>query len=123
MSLATTLYNSKKYVPGPEITTRFGTEAGAGTFVYESEVADLVRKLEKTAAAKGLTVSRWQANKSGRKVTITWAIHRGARAEQFRRMAEGDVIDYAILDQLEGTTTRCEAYRELSHLLQVLEAQ
>lgn len=80
------------------------------------EVEQLVNELANKAKAKGLTLSRWQANKSGHAVTVTYALHTGERAAQFRYQPEEGIVDYVKLDNLEGSTKKCEAYREISEL-------
>jgi hypothetical protein len=84
-----------------------------------SATAELVGQIEAAAAAKGLTVSRWQTVGGSTRLTITWAIHRGERVAQ---LAQQDNIigDKVILTAMEGSTTRSTAYRALSKLLEVV---
>lgn len=83
------------------------------------QVESLANEIAEKAKAQGLTLSRWQANdtRSGYVKRITYALHTGERAAQFRYQPDGSIEDYVILDNLEGTTERCEAYRELSRLM------
>lgn len=104
------LFSSRQYNPATQ------------TITYSSDVVELVKQVEAAAEAKGLTLSRWQANKSGRKVTITYAIHSGDRAVQARYQPEESVVASCTLDALEGTSKRCEAYRKLNAMLSELSA-
>jgi hypothetical protein len=78
-------------------------------------VGQVVAQLETEAARRQMTLSRWQANQGSHKVSITYAIHSGERAGQ-ARYQEG-VLAQAHLSQMEGTTSRSEAYRRFSALL------
>lgn len=80
----------------------------------ETPVTHLVDEIQKAAEEKGLRLSRWQANKGNHATEITYAVHAGERAAQFR--LQQDVIDWVALNQNEGTTERCEAYRKLATL-------
>jgi hypothetical protein len=51
---------------------------------YASPMVDLVTELEAECASRGLTLSRWQTNRGSKAVSITYAIHTGERAHQFR---------------------------------------
>lgn len=79
---------------------------------YQSEFVELVRAIESAAEAKGLTLSRWQSNGSGRSVTVRYALHTGERAEQMRY--QDGLADSVELTTLEGTTRRCGAYKVLA---------
>ena len=109
------LYKSRKY---GKITRDFGTMTAQyhGIVGYESDVANLVREIEAKATAQGLALSRWETSstRSGWIKTITWAVHRGPRTDQSKN---ADAVASITLSQMEGTTKRCEAYRELSKLL------
>jgi hypothetical protein len=104
-SLTTELFKSRRY------------DFATGTFSYASPMVDLVAEIEAECAARGLTLSRWQANKGNHATTITYAVHTGTRAAQFRYQPDETVIDYCRLTSLEGTTARCEAYKALSAML------
>lgn len=110
MTVVNQLYKSSRY------------DFDAQTFSYESRVADLVRELEREAAARGYTLSRWQANRGGHRTTITYAVHTGERRAQFRLQPEGSLVAWAELSQAEGTTERCEAFRVLRAVLEALVA-
>ena len=86
---------------------------------YQSALVDLVREMTEEAMAKGLTLSRWETStgKWGKK--ITWALHRGERADQARYQRE--VVGVVILHAVEGTSARCEAYKALQGLRQTLQ--
>lgn len=87
-----------------------------GVTGYESEVADLVRQIEARAEREGLTVSRWLTNSTaGWASTITWAVHKGPRPTGTYQLPVDAYV--VILDNTEGKTKRCEAYRELLKLL------
>ena len=79
----------------------------------ESAVYKLVLSLENAARENGHTMSRWQANKGGRAVTVSYAIHSGDRAAQFRYQPEDSIIACTVMSQAEGSTERCEAYQKL----------
>ena len=77
-------------------------------------VADLIETIRTTAAARGLTLHRYQANKGKFSTTITYALHSSADRPAYSRDCDGARVS---LTQREGTTERCEAYRKLSNLL------
>jgi hypothetical protein len=107
-SLANHLYRSRSY------------DYELKRYFYRSEVADLVRQLEEDAAARGVNFSRWETTQGKWGKRITYALHTGERQAQFRYMPQGSVIDVCVLDQVEGTSRRCEAYRGLSSLMDAL---
>lgn len=84
-------------------------------------VEELANRVSEMAEEKGLTLSRWQANKGNHATTITYALHTGERAAQFRLQPDDTVVDYERMNQLEGSTPRCEAYRKLVKLAEVVE--
>jgi hypothetical protein len=84
-----------------------------------SQVIPLVDELQALCEANGLTLSRWQTNGAKHRTTITYAIHKGGRAAQFRLQHE--VLDWNELSQSEGATARCEAYRKIAGLLDNLK--
>ena len=45
---------------------------------------ELANRVAEMAESKGLTLSRWQANKGNHVTAITYAVHTGERAAQFR---------------------------------------
>lgn len=81
-----------------------------------SAVGQLVNQIEEAAKNQGLTLSRWQANKGGHAVEITYIVHSGEREYQARYQPENSVVAIARLSQMEGTTTRCQAYQQLTKL-------
>lgn len=89
----------------------------------DTPVSRLVAEIEREAGRRGLTLSRWQANGQAHKVHITYAVHSGERAGQYRYMAPEAVVASAWLTQLEGTTERSEAYRKLDAMLTRMRAQ
>lgn len=93
----------------------------AGQWVVNTPVARLLTHVEEKAAAKGLTLSRWQSSKAKWIVKITYAIHYGARPAQFRYLNPHGLVAHVVLHNREGKTRRCEAYRGLAHLLTQLE--
>lgn len=93
-----TLYNSRHY------------DRENKKYYFDSPLVDLVKALEGKCKRHGLTLSRWQYNMSGRRVSIKYAIHSGPRADQLRRMENDSVLSWIELDQLEGTGPRCKAY-------------
>lgn len=88
----------------------------------DTPVARLLSEIESEAAKRGYQLSRWQSNKAGRRVAITYAVHTGDRADQFRYMDDDAVIASVFLTQIEGTTEWSEAYREFSRLLSQVQA-
>lgn len=104
-SLSTKLFNSRLF------------DHETGRRIYQSEMVDLVQQLEAAAAAKGLTLSRWETTVGKYGKSITYALHSGERAAQFRYQPKESVVDYCYLGTLEGTSRRCEAYRALSAML------
>lgn len=118
-------------MPEPSVNVRHLTKSRrydkqAGVTRYDSPVADLVRAIEAEAAARGLTLSRWET--SGKRLVfdkrITWAVHAGEKpakhADLFAR--EGVLIGPIHLSQAEGATERCAAYRSLGALLENVRA-
>lgn len=83
-------------------------------YTKNTPVTELVDEIQAKAEEKGYTLSRWQANRSGYATEITYAIHTGERAAQFR--LQKDVAEYITLSQSEGKTMACEAYRKLMSL-------
>lgn len=83
----------------------------------KSDVGQVLEAVKQEATSRGMTVSRWQANKGSHAVKITYAVHTGDRADQFHYMADNAVYGVVYLSQLEGKTKKSEAYRELSRLL------
>jgi hypothetical protein len=82
----------------------------------DSQVGQLVNQIEETAKNQGLTLSRWQANKGGFTIEITYIVHTGEREAQARHQPEDSIVAITRLSQMEGTTARCQAYRELTKL-------
>jgi hypothetical protein len=88
-------------------------------YKQNTPVTKLVDDIQTLAESKGYTFSRWQSNKGKYEVVITYAIHKGDRASQYR--LQHDVMDHITLNQIEGITVNCEAYRKLSRLKLVVE--
>lgn len=78
------------------------------------QTEELVNAIAEKAKEQGLALSRWQTNGAGHSTTITYALHSGERAGQFRY--QSDVVDSVRLNSLEGATSRSAAYRSLSKL-------
>lgn len=83
-------------------------------------VEQLIDELETECHARGLTLSRWQANGGNYATTISYAAHTGERASQYRRLPQDTIRAEAVLSQSEGATERCEAYRKLSKMLEII---
>lgn len=81
-------------------------------------VQTLIEEIKSEAAKAGYTLHRYQANKGNFATTITYALHSSANRPTFSRDCDGAS---AVLTQREGSTSRCEAYRELSDLLTALK--
>jgi hypothetical protein len=81
-------------------------------------VVKLVQEIEALLEGTDYTLSRWEANGRGRSrtVSIHWGIHRGPRPDEFRSRDDNLFADWVELEKIEGTTVRCEAYRELQSL-------
>jgi hypothetical protein len=77
-------------------------------------VTALVETIQNAAAARGLTLQRYQTTRSKFQVTINYALHSGPVRPSSSLRCDGERVT---LNQREGTTTRCEAYRALSGLL------
>lgn len=84
------------------------------TRTYSGPVVELVREIAALAETRGMTLSRWQTNKSTRATVITYTIHSGERASQARY--QSGVVDSIVLTAIEGKTARCEAYMALTRL-------
>lgn len=108
MSVVDTLWNSRVWT-------------GRG-FDYRSEVVDLVRELEEECATRGLTLSKWVTNGGhGFVQTITYAAHTGQRPTQSRHLPANSLVVW--LNHAEGTTKRCQAYRQLTRLLEQVKGR
>lgn len=83
----------------------------------QNAVTTLIETIRTTAAARGLTLHRYQSNKGHYATTITYVLCSSAERPAYSRDCDGA---RAVLTQREGTTERCEAYRELSDLLATL---
>ena len=90
------------------------TQVSSRIFKSNTPVTTLVDEIQALAEAKGYKLSRWQANGGNFAVEITYAIHTGERADQFRY--QKGVAESTRFSQIEGTTTRCEAYKKLMSL-------
>ena len=92
------------------------------TLYRGGKTQELVNRIEEKAKEKGLNLSRWQANdtRTGYVKCITYALHTGERAAQFRYQPDDSVVDYVKIDNLEGGTERCEAYKALVELEKAL---
>ena len=104
MTLVKKLYKSRTFNDGkPE---------------YKTDVAKLVKNIESKATRKGLNISRWQTNSRthGHTERVSWAVHYGNRADRFDR--QENVVASTILDNDEGQTKNCEAYRELAQMIE-----
>lgn len=91
------------------------------TLYNGGKTQELVSWIEEKAAEKELTLSRWQANRGSHATTITYALHTGERASQFRHQPAGTVTEFVKFDGLEGATERCAAYKALVKLASSLE--
>ena len=90
--------------------------------VYKGPVVDLVQAIARRAVLLGLTLSRWESNQDKWSKKITWALHKGPRPDQFRRLLDEDVVGAIYLTAPEGKTVNCAAYAALTGLLQALAA-
>ena len=91
-------------------------------WVVDTPVARLLSELEAKAAAKGLTLSRWQSSKAKWIVKITYALHYGSRPMHARHINPYFLVAKVTLNNREGKTEKCEAYRGLTQLLTELES-
>lgn len=76
-------------------------------------VATLIEQIRTSAAARGLTLHRYQTNKGSHAVVITYALHSAAERPKYSRDCDGARIT---LNAREGKTERCEAFRGLAAL-------
>lgn len=83
----------------------------------QNAITVLIETIRTAAAARGFTLHRYQANRGRFATTITYALHSSSERPAYSRDCDGA---RAVLTQREGTTERCEAYRELSDLLATL---
>ena len=84
----------------------------------DSAVGKLVDSIQAVCKEKGYTFSRWQTNKGRYQTTISYAVHTGERASQYR-LQEG-ILASGVLGQSEGKTEKSEAYRVLYAMLNKL---
>lgn len=85
-------------------------------------VYKLVEELEAECASRNLTLSRWQTNdrRSGWVRTVTWIIHEGNRAPA--SCYQRGILFEVSMNNREGRTIRCDAYKKLSKLKEWLDA-
>lgn len=95
-------------------------DPATGRWEVDTPVARLLRQIENEAEAQGLTLSRWQSSKAKWIVKITYAIHYGSRTCHFRHLYHP--VYCVVLNNEEGKTERCEAYRKLSTILSYLQS-
>lgn len=79
-----------------------------------------VLELLAAAKARGLTVSRWQANRGNHACTVTWAAHKGKRPT-----FSSDLPDDAHIvrfEGLEGKTGRSRSFKSIAHLIEEIRA-
>ena len=87
---------------------------------YRSDVVDLVYSIEELAAQHGYTLGRWDTSgHTSWDKTITYALHHGERATSSYQ--QKGVLALIKLGHVEGTSKRCEAYRQLLWLQQKLQ--
>lgn len=96
-------------------------DAQRAIWIVDTPVARLLSQLEALAAARGLTVSRWQSSKAKWIVKITYIVHYGQRPVHSRHLHPYAIVGKVVLHNREGKTERCEAYRGLAQLLNQLE--
>jgi hypothetical protein len=84
-----------------------------------SPVGMLLGEIQKLAESKSLTVSRWQTNKGNHACIVSYAVHSGGRAVQARH--QSGVVASCSFSGLEGSTSRCQAYADLSAMLRELQ--
>lgn len=92
-----------------------------GRWVVDTPVSRLLTEIEALAQVHGFTLSRWQSSKAKWIVKITYALHVGSRTMHFRHMGHRRLY-YIVLDNREGKTQRCQAYRKLSTVLSYLHS-
>lgn len=80
-----------------------------------SPVGQLINSIEARATEKGLTLSRFQANKGKHATSITYVVHSGERAAQARW--QKNVVASCNLQSTEGHTEKCTAFKALTGLL------
>ena len=87
----------------------------------QTAVENLISEIETIAAKHDLYLHRFQTNGSNHRTTITYALHDSADKPTTGKLCVG-YCDAVVLGQAEGSTKRCEAYRELSKLLETVKS-
>lgn len=80
-----------------------------------NDVEQLIEEIKAKAAEKGLFLHRYQSNYSRHAVSVVYAIDSREQKPARAIMCDGAAV---LMQQLEGKTKKCEAYRELSELLE-----
>jgi hypothetical protein len=85
---------------------------------YDTPVANYVRQFDKYVTEKGYTLSRWETHSKmcGWYTTVTYAIHKGDRPTRSDQLPDSEDTFILTLNQVEGRTERCTAYRKLHDL-------
>ena len=80
-----------------------------------NKVQKLISEIESLAAERGLHLHRYQTNLGSYRVRITYALH---DTPEKPALSASCSVPSVVLNNREGTTERCEAYRELSELME-----
>jgi len=111
-----------QYIDNSDLGVKLACVAASNVVgTYDGTTQEIARQTRRSVS----TVQNWahahwmykaarQANNGGHSVSITYAVHTGNRAPQFRYQPKDTVKSYEYLSQMEGSTERSEAYRKLS---------
>lgn len=83
----------------------------------KNQVDVLVESIRTTAAKHGMYLHRFQTNAKRGVKSVSYALHSSEIKPAQTRSCDGPCV---ILNQIEGKTDRCEAYRKLANLLSTI---
>jgi len=83
-----------------------------------NKVEELISEIESLASEKGMYLHRYQSNLGRYRVRIVYALHESAEKPRTSTECSGPKVT---LNNREGATTRCEAYRKLTELKESIQ--
>ena len=87
----------------------------------QTAVENLISEIKTLAAEQELYLHRFQTNGGNHSTTITYALHNSAEKPATSKHCTG-YNDSVVLSQNEGCSKRCEAFRELIKLLDIVNS-
>lgn len=87
---------------------------GSGDFQFQGDVVVLVQAIESFCRQNSLRLGRYQERTNNGRVFVHWIIYQGQAADSLDEIAPAQVLESIKLVGIEGSTRRCEAYRNLA---------